>query len=72
MREHTFLKVCIEVIMFKYVCIIYHSRYDGSHASDMLHVLMGVSVAYVTNHILCDMRRHLFAKKTSFFFCTSA
>ena len=31
-------------LFLKYVCII--SLYGGSHASDMLHVLMGVSVAY--------------------------
>ena len=32
------------IIYIFYVCIII-SLYDGSHASDILHVLMGVSVA---------------------------
>ena len=53
------------LFMFKYVCIIYHYNYGGSHASDILHVLM----AYVTNHVLlCVMRPHLVAKSTLFFF----
>ena len=58
LRGHVY--VCVYI--FK-LCMYYVPLYGGSQASDILHVLMGVTVAYVTNLVLlCVTRPHLFAK----------
>ena len=42
-----------------FTCMYCISLYSCSHATDILHILMGISVAYVTNHVLfCGMRPH--------------
>ena len=48
----TYIIVCVYFYVYIHVCILIISLYGGSHASDVLHVLVGVSVAYVTNHVL--------------------
>ena len=59
MRARILLYVCIFLIC-RYT---YHYMVALTHASDISHVLIGVSMTYVTNHVLlCVMCPHLFAK----------